>query len=270
MITVVIPMYNAEKTIEIALDSVRTQTESGLIQKVIVIDDGSRDKSADVVKTYIRRWTLFPLQYIYQENQGVAAARNRGYRETQTKYIAFLDADDKWLPQKIERQMETIKENPQIRFLGTAWEDKPLRIGFRRITGLYNGTVKDVCIKNFPVTPSVLMETSFRDEVGLFNEECRFAEDINYFQRIAARGNYYFLPEKLVQIDLNKNYFAQTGQSSHLKEMHRGTIRNIAELRDNGQISFLFWMCMRLFYQLKYYRRVFNRARSAWKGQRKQ
>lgn len=266
MITVIIPMYNAEETIELVLDSVRTQTACNLIQKVIVVDDGSQDSSAEVIKGYMRKWTTFPLQYIYQENQGVAAARNRGYREAQTKYIAFLDADDAWLPRKIERQIEIINKNPQIRFLGTAWEDTPLRIGFRKITSLYNGTVKDVCIKNFPVTPSILMETSFRDEVGYFNEKCRYAEDINYFQKIAALGNYYFLPEKLVQIDINKNFFAQTGQSSHLKEMHKGTIRNITELRNAGQISLPFWICMRIFYQLKYYRRVFNRTRSVWKG----
>lgn len=265
MITVIIPMYNAEKTITQAMDSVRNQTAGELIRKVVVVDDGSTDNSSEIVKAYAENYPNFPLWYIYQENKGAASARNLGYKKAKTKYVAFLDADDAWMPNKLERQWKIITDNPQIRFLGTAWEEKPLRIGFKKITSLYNGTVKDVCIKNFPVTPSVLMETSFRDEVGYFDENRRYAEDINYFQKIASLGNYYFLPEKLVQIDIKKNYFAQSGLTSHLKEMHEGTIRNIAELRAADIISYPFWLSMRIFYQLKYYRRIIMRAWNALK-----
>ena len=264
LVSVIMPVYNGEKYIKQAVDSVY---EQGVSVELLVIDDGSTDHTQEVLSAYEGREDFRYLKN--KENMGAARSRNRGVQEARGEYIAFLDADDAWLPRKIEMQIEIINKNPQIRFLGTAWEDTPLRIGFRKITSLYNGTVKDVCIKNFPVTPSILMETSFRDEVGYFNEKCRYAEDINYFQKIAALGNYYFLPEKLVQIDINKNFFAQTGQSSHLKEMHKGTIRNITELRNAGQISLPFWICMRIFYQLKYYRRVFNRTRSVWKGQKK-
>ncbi len=259
MITVVIPLYNAEKTIVQALDSVRTQTAAQLISKVIVVDDGSEDSSADKVREYIAAWPQFPLQLICRQNAGAAAARNTGMRLVETPYIAFLDADDIWLPAKLQRQWETIQQNPQIRFLGTGWEEKPLQIGRKKITELYNGTVKDICIKNFPYVQSVLMETSLVEEVGYFDESRRYAEDMNYFQKIAVKGNYYFLPEKLIQMDIGKDYFAQSGLSSHLREMHRGTLQNIRELRRDGAISFLFWLEMRIFYQLKYYRRCIRK-----------
>lgn len=264
MVTVIIPMYNAEKTIERALDSVKDQTASKLIKSIIVVDDGSTDSSADIVKAYMNRYPYLPLSYVRQENKGVSSARNQGYKAAYTKYVAFLDADDIWLPNKLERQLQTIKENPQIRFLGTEWSEKPLKIGLKKITSLYNGTVKDLCIKNFPATPSILMETSFREEVGYFDEERRFAEDSNYFQKIAALGNYYFLPEKLVEVDNGKRYFAECGLSSHLKEMHRGTIQNIRELKEAGLISGQFWFAMRIFHELKYFRRIINKKRNAF------
>lgn len=259
MVTVVIPVYNAEKTIERSLNSVKNQTAINKISSIIVINDGSTDTSEEVIKNYMLKNSDLPIEYIFQENAGAAMARNCGLRHVKTKYIAFLDADDIWLPNKLERQLEIIAENPQIRFLGTNWKEEPLQIGFRKITSLYNGCVKDVCIKNFPVTPSVLMETTFLDEVGYFDAARRYAEDINYFQKIAALGNYYFLPEKLVEIDVGKRFFAETGLSAHLLEMHLGTLKNIKELRKDGDISYWFWFKMRVFYELKFYRRIVHK-----------
>lgn len=259
MVTVVIPLYNAETTIEQALDSVRTQTAVHLISRVIVIDDGSCDGSAEKVKAYMSAYQNFPLELICQRNGGAAAARNTGLREVRTRYVAFLDADDIWLPDKLEKQFQVLSEHPYIRFLGTNWQDTPLRIGTKKITSLYNGSIQDLCIKNFPVTPSILMEASLRDEVGYFDPNRRFAEDINYFQKIAVLGNYFFMPEKLVEIDIGKKYFAQSGLSSHLKQMHQGTVENLNELRKNKNISYSFWVLMRLFYELKYWRRIVRR-----------
>ncbi len=269
MVTVIIPMYNAEKTIEKTLDSVRYQTAASQIRAAIVVDDGSTDSSAELIRNYQERYPDWPLQYTRQENKGVSAARNLAYRAAETKYVAFLDADDAWLPEKLERQLQVIKENPQIRFLGTAWQEKPLKIGFRKITTLHNGTVRELCIKNFPETSTVVMETSLREEVGYFDETRRYAEDINYFQKIAALGNYYFLPEKLVEEDIGKSFFAGCGLSSHLKEMHLGTLQNIRELRQAGRISRGFWLAMRVFYELKYYRRKFYKVLNERKMRRK-
>jgi len=262
LVTVIVPLYNAEKTIERVLDSIREQTAADKIRRIIVVDDGSTDSGADRVRTYGDKYADFPLELICQQNAGAAAARNAGMRRAETTYIAFLDADDVWLPNKLQRQLEVIAENPQIRFLGTGWEEEPMKIGKRRITELYNGTIKDICIKNFPYVQSVLMERSLIEEVGYFDENRRYAEDMNYFQKIAMLGNYYFLPEKLIQMDIGKDYFAQSGLSSHLKEMHQGTLQNISELRQSKAISFFFWLEMRIFYQLKYYRRCLMRARN--------
>lgn len=94
-----IPAYNAGKTIARALDSVYAQTYPHIIE-VIVVDDGSTDNTGEIIKTDYPQ-----VRYVYQENAGVAAARNKGVSLAQGEYIAFLDADDEWLPEKIEIQM---------------------------------------------------------------------------------------------------------------------------------------------------------------------
>lgn len=268
MITVVMPLYNAAKTIELSLNSIKGQTRLDYIKEIIVVNDGSTDQSLQIAEDYARDNKDLPIHIVNQPNSGAAAARNIGISLAQTKYIAFLDADDIWLPRKIEIQMDTIKKYPKIRFLGTGWEEKGIRIGLKKINSLYNGSVKDVCIKNFPVTPSILMEKTLFNEIGMFNPNIRYAEDINLFQKVAAKGNYFFLPEKLVQIDIGKDFFAESGQSANLKEMHKGTLRNIKELRESKDISFAFWFVMRIFYQMKYWRRIILRNLRIW-GKRK-
>lgn len=270
MVTVIIPLYNAESTIIRALDSLRGQTAVEKIKRIIVVNDGSKDGGSERVKEYMEQYPSLPITYIEQSNQGAAAARNKGMRMADTKYIAFLDADDLWLPNKLERQLQIIKENPQIRFLGTTWQEKPFRIGWKKIPPLYNGSIQDLCIRNFPVTPSIIMEASLCQEIGYFDESRRYAEDINYFQKIAVKGNYYLLSEKLVEIDVGKDFFAQNGLSANLYQMHKGTLKNIRELKDDGTISVRFWLFMRVFYEMKYWRRVILRVGRTWfKGGKK-
>lgn len=104
LVSVVIPAYNAESTIDDTLRSVRGQTHREL--EIIVVDDGSTDRTTSVVKAHAAadgRVTL-----IAQENAGVAAARNAGWQSARSAFIAFVDADDLWAPSKIERQLEVI------------------------------------------------------------------------------------------------------------------------------------------------------------------
>ena len=261
IITVIMPLYNAEATVKMALDSIKNQTVIETIREVIIVNDGSTDSSTKCVEEFGQKNKDITVTLVEQENAGASAARNRGIELAKTKYIAFLDADDIWFPQKIEKQLEVLEKYPHIRFLGTAWEEKEFRIGLKKITKLYKGTVKDICIKNFPVTPSVLMERALLDEIGVFNAGRKFAEDINLFQRVAAIGELYFMPEQLVKIDIGKDFFGEKGLSSHLKEMHEGTLYNIKELRQDGIISDSFWLLMRCFYEVKYIRRKVIRLR---------
>ena len=106
-ISVVIPAYNAEKHIARAIDSVLAQTRPA--DEVIVIDDGSSDATAEVVRSYGDK-----IMFIQQENAGASVARNTGIKAATGDWIAFLDADDEWLPNKLQLQVSQLKRNPDL------------------------------------------------------------------------------------------------------------------------------------------------------------
>ena len=109
-ISIVIPTYNRAGTIERALDSVFAQTFQDF--EVIVVDDGSRDATRERVALYGDR-----VRYIYQENQGCSAARNRGIAEARGAFVAFLDSDDEWLPLKLDVQVRYLETHPEVDFV---------------------------------------------------------------------------------------------------------------------------------------------------------
>jgi glycosyltransferase involved in cell wall biosynthesis len=106
-ISVVIPTYNSAAYLPAAIDSAFNQTLPPF--EIVVIDDGSIDNTVEVLKPYEVR-----IRYIFQENKGPAAARNRGIAEANGDLIAFLDSDDVWLPEKLELQVPVLTENPKI------------------------------------------------------------------------------------------------------------------------------------------------------------
>ncbi|GAA0676327.1 MAG: glycosyltransferase family A protein [Clostridium cadaveris] len=255
-VSVVIPMYNSEDTIIRTLESVRKQTAFNMILEILVINDGSTDKSFDIVKEYADQNKDVPIRLIDKPNGGVSTARNKGMKEAKGEFIALLDSDDEWLPEKIEVQMKTIKEHPEIDFLGGDANGKSLSIFGRKIDTLYKANVKDLCLKTFPLTPAALFRKKIVDEIGYFDENQQFAEDIQYFYKICNNYNYYHLPVQVVQCGCGKPSFGFSGLSSNLKGMHEGTIKNIKELREESIISTGFYIFLRVFYWMKYIRRI--------------
>lgn len=116
MISVVVPLYNKRPHIARALDSVLSQT--ALPREVIVVDDGSTDGSADIVRKYASRG----VRLLQQPNQGVSAARNNGLKLATSEYVAFLDADDWWLPNHLCVVEDMIASYPTASLLSTAYQ----------------------------------------------------------------------------------------------------------------------------------------------------
>ena len=106
-VSVVMPAYNAQEHIRRAIDSVLAQTKK--VDEIIVIDDGSTDDTAEIVSSYGSK-----VQLIRQQNAGPAAARNAGIKAARSEWIAFLDADDEWLAEKIERQSSLLMRNGKL------------------------------------------------------------------------------------------------------------------------------------------------------------
>jgi len=106
-ISAVIPSYNREKTIAKAIDSILEQEYPA--SEIIVIDDGSKDNTRKIIENYGAR-----VRYVYQENQGVSAARNQGVNEAKCEWIAFLDSDDYWLPEHLDHMVNAIERTEGV------------------------------------------------------------------------------------------------------------------------------------------------------------
>ncbi len=256
MISLVIPMYNSKDTIVRALDSVKNQTMIDMIAEIIIINDGSTDDSLQIVKKYATENPNLNIRLINKKNGGVSSARNAGLKVVNSEWVALLDSDDEWLPSKIEKQLNAIKEYPDLDFVGGNDNDREMRILFKKINRIYKANIIDLCLKCFPATSTVLFKKKIIEDIGFFDETQRYGEDMNYFNKICLNYNYYHIPTQLEIYSRDTTRKTHKGLSSNLKGMHKGNIKNINELRDQKHISMKFYLFLRVFYQIKYIRRI--------------
>lgn len=257
LVSVIIPMYNSEKTITHVLESVRKQTVVDCIKEIIIVNDGSTDNSEYIVNSYTKYYENLPIRLITQENGGVSKARNAGLKIATGKYIALLDSDDVWTKNKLERQLNILEKNPQIYFLGAGVNNLELRLYFwKKVKGLYKAKPRDVCWKTFPATSTVVFRRDCLKEVGYFDETRRYGEDLQFFQKFFKNYNYYYLAESLEQMAIHKVFYGEKGLTSNLKEMHEGRQRDLDELYEMRMISKNYYNLMKIFNNIKFVRRT--------------
>ena len=254
-ISVVIPAYNVESTIIRTLESIERQTQRDVIEEVVVVNDGSQDNTKEFVLKYANTSSL-NIVLINKENAGASSARNVGIRKSKGKWIAFCDADDEWLPIKIEHQLSIINENEDIAFLGGNWKDNPIVILGRKIECLHNLTIRDVCLKTFPQTSTIIVKRKVCIDVGGFAENLECGEDVRFIFDVLDKYKGYYEPKKIVLYDNNKRGFGSKGLSSNLLKMHRGNIDNYLYLYNSKKISLAFYLFLLLFEEIKYIRRI--------------
>jgi glycosyltransferase involved in cell wall biosynthesis len=197
-VSVIIPTYNHAPFLPEALESVFAQTCSPL--EAIVVDDGSTDKTAEVLRMYEGR-----VRVLRQPNRGVAAARNAGAAAASGELLAFLDADDTWLPAKLERQVARFDGEPEIGLLhcGVAEVDgggRQLRV---RLDGMEGWVSSEMLLFRRGVilgggSAAVIRRAIFL-RVGGFDEVLSTSADWDLYYRVARRYPVGFLPEVLVR-----------------------------------------------------------------------
>jgi len=191
MISIVIPLYNKERHIAWAIQSVLGQTYGDF--ELIVVDDGSKDEGAKVVESF----TDPRVRLIHQENAGASAARNRGITEARAELIAFLDADDEWMPEHLETILRLVKNYPECGAYATAYE--VVITQHRRRTPEFKDIPKspwEGIIPNYfrsalgplPVwTSAVAVWRRTFNQVGFFPVGVRRGEDLDMWCRIALK-----------------------------------------------------------------------------------
>lgn len=203
-VSVVIPTYNRAGYILETVDSVRKQSFKDY--EIIIIDDGSKDNTREMLSDLIEEKTV---RYYFQENRGESAARNRGISESDGEYIAFLDSDDLFLPDKLEKQVAYLDLNPTVGLVHcwySKFNDEEVDLG-RRDTSQYSGWVYPdmLLIWHVLMSPScVLARSKIFAEVGGFDIDQYWGADLDMWRRIARFFPFGVIPEVLTKVRVHE------------------------------------------------------------------
>ncbi|MDV2504693.1 MAG: glycosyltransferase [bacterium] len=222
LVSVIVPVYNGERYLGSALQSIFEQDYHPF--EVIVVDDGSVDGSADVAKSFDG------IRYMYQTNQGNAAAMNAGIEAASGEFIAFLDADDLWAPNKLSAGVDYLLEHLEIGFVIARMQNF-LEPGARRPPRL----TRDLSLTNYvalSVGTLVTRKTVF-EQIGNFDTTHSYAKDVDWFIRAKEAGiRMEVLPETLLYRRLhgsNRSYQTEARTSDLLRVIKSGIDRKRAQ-----------------------------------------
>ena len=237
-VSVIIPSYNCDRFIVQAIESVLSQKDCSY--EILVIDDGSTDTTEEILAPYGDR-----IRYIKQKNQGVAAARHHGIAVAKADFIAFLDADDYFVPRKLARQAEILLQRPDVGMVHSGWQRVDAE-GNKLLDVRPWEYIPELDLENWlrwkPVLPSAMM---FRREwlqyVGGFDPRFPPAEDTNLVLKLALKGcktawlrqvTVYYrqhdasamhkgLPQARSLVAVTDDFFAQPNLPDHIRLMEQ-------------------------------------------------
>jgi glycosyltransferase involved in cell wall biosynthesis len=226
-VTVVVPTRDRVDPLRRALESVRRQTYRAA--RIIVVDDGSREDVGLRVE--------FPeAEFIRQEHRGVSAARNRGIGLATTRWVAFLDSDDEWRPEKLERQLSALEGEPDYSICHTdeIWIRNGRRVNPGTRHAKRGGFIFQDCLPLCVISPSsVILDRSLLDDMGGFDETLPVCEDYDLWLRVCARYPVLFVDEPLVvkhgghEDQLSRRYWG----------MDRFRIRALEKIVESGALG---------------------------------
>lgn len=209
-VSVIIPTFNRAHTILRALDSVFESTFKDF--EVIVVDDGSTDETKELLQNYPR-----PIGLISCENSGVSTARNLGAQAATSKWLAFLDSDDEWLPQKLQKQLDFVSDHPQYKLLHSdeVWIRNGVRVNPKKRHQKWGGEVFLKCVEQCFISPSTcLIDREFFHQLGGFDESFVVCEDYDLWLRASLCHPIGHINEPLIkkygghEDQLSTRYFA--------------------------------------------------------------
>lgn len=193
-ISVVIPSYNRGHTLERALQSVFEQTSP--VDEVILVDDGSTDGSSEMVRQLFAQ-----VNVIAQPNLGVSAARNRGIAAARFEWIALLDSDDSWLPQKIDqiRRAQKLQPGFVLYHSDEIWMRRGVRVNPMQKHRKSGGWIFEQCLPLCAISPSatVISKSTF-ESIGKFDEQLPACEDYDLWLRLCHRFPVHYINQALI------------------------------------------------------------------------
>ncbi len=233
MVSVIIPAYNRAHLLRRALTSVFQQSLP--CKEVLVVDDGSNDATPSLLRE-IQAEAPLPLQIIRQENRGAAAARNAGLKRAKGDLIAFLDADDWWLPEKLALQVAAMeRESPLISHTREIWYRQGKRINQKKRHDPPGGSIfyrsLDICVV---AMSTVVARKELFSRYGNFDESLPCCEDYEFWLRVGRAEPFLLLEQALTCRDGGR---PDQLSSLHRRGMDQYRIRALQKLIDSGLLS---------------------------------
>lgn len=199
-VSAIVPCYNTAKYLPAALGSVIAQTYGDW--EIVLVDDGSTDNTPAIAAEYKQRLGD-KLQYVHQENRGLPAARNTAIRSARGEFLAILDADDIWLPERLARGVALMDADPEVALLHARVvfmdaEGRPMLYPSQDRRRLRGQIARQIYTREIHLPcPTVLIRASVLHSVGLFDESMRATEDRDLWFRIASRHKVAYLDDLL-------------------------------------------------------------------------
>ena len=197
LVSIILPVYNGAQMVCAALESAFAQTFQDF--EIIAIDDGSTDDSAQILGSFEPR-----IRVLNQKNGGASKARNLGIESARGEWVAFLDADDIWEPQKLEKQVELMRQNPKtgVSFSECLYfdENREWNADFGARVPAMSAIFEAMLSEHFIAMSSVMVRRECFQKVGVFDESLVGCEDYNLFLRLARQFQFRFLAEPLVKL----------------------------------------------------------------------
>jgi glycosyltransferase involved in cell wall biosynthesis len=198
-ISVIVTCFNEEECIEQALLSVLNQNRLDLVEKIFVVDDESSDRSPEIIAAIAELDER--IEVISQKNSGLAVARNNALKRVETEWVCFLDGDDIWPVDKIEKQMNEIKKDPEISLVYTdsyrfGIEERYIRA--RTLPQSGPEAIIDYFINDAPILSSLMIRMEVFQKFGFFDPELRVAQDTEMWSRAVARYKTKHVKEALL------------------------------------------------------------------------
>ena len=228
-VSVVIPTLNRSCLLKRAISSVLMQTVEP--DEIIVVDNGSTDQTDIMVSS------SFPtIKYLVEKKRGVSAARNKGIKFSQSNWVSFLDSDDTWAPNKIEKQLQFANQNKDLRLIHTneIWYRNEKLLNQMKKHKKSGGNIFEKSLELCCVSPSsCIIKKSIFNDYGLFDEKLEVCEDYDLWIRITAKEEIGYLSDPLV--------FKYGGHSDQLSKknwgMDRFRIKSLEKNIDNNWFS---------------------------------
>ena len=218
-VSVVLPVYNAKRHLKPALESLLCQSFRDF--ELIAIDDGSTDGSSAVLAKYAQQDER--IKILTQNNEGLVSALNRGIKESQSNYIARMDADDIAAPERLSLQFNYMESHPECVVLGswvTFIDDAGLPFFNYKTNTSHKTILKDILQGNGGaiIHPSLFIRRQALVDIGGYDPKCKHFEDFDLYLKLIDYGTFYNIPEYLLQY---RRHFKSINFTKNIQEVHQ-------------------------------------------------